>query len=78
MKWLLAAAIVIMALTYCIEAAVDDNGSIISSSQVSSNILALKDIIDNGKAENLNTNSGDLTAQPPVEPDANSSYSLLK
>jgi hypothetical protein len=81
MRWLLAAAIVTMALTYCIEAAVDDNATIISSYQDSLNILANKDIINNREAENLNANSGDLTAQPTVEPDTsntNDSYSLLK
>lgn len=78
MKWLLAAAIVTIALTYCIEAAVDDNGNILSSSQVSSNILALKAIIDNQEAENLNKNMGDLTAQPPDELDTDGSYRLFK
>ena len=81
MRWLLAAAIVTMALTYCIEAAVDDNATIIGSSQDSLNILAIKNTINNREAENLNANSGDLTAQPTVEPDTsntNDSYSLLK
>jgi hypothetical protein len=78
MKWPLAAAVVIMALTYCIEATVDDNANVLSSTQDSQNILAIKGIIDNRERVNLNANSGDLIAQQTDELDINNSYSFLK
>jgi hypothetical protein len=78
MKWLLAAAIVVIALTYCIEATVDGNANIISSSQDSSKISAIKSIINNREAANQKANSSDLTAQPSNELNIDSSQNLLR
>jgi hypothetical protein len=78
MKWLLAAAIVIIALTYCIEATVDNNASIVRSSQESSNISAIKSIINNLEARNQKANSIDLTAQPSDELNIDNSQNLLR